>query len=1194
MLNLSLSSELMKTYMAGSPVSGETEIATAMDRDGGLLFFSIGSDKRVYMFTKAGGSATGWQRTDLSEDFDGWTEATHLTTAQAPDGTPILAVALHDNEHRNNPKLYFTSDMTPGRKPGRWVFRGNRNDVRVTALGTGATKTGDVLVAVATADADGHVASYLVNPDPTDTGWLWREVPLPLNGEAVLQLAIGHNRKLEKLAQVDALLYTLIKVDETTNRLVVTSLPDFTFYNHLVPVDFSIGAFAVPPPVHGNTDLFLGSDRLYHLTPSQQLTKDTSQLTAASTAIGSVTFQYPAARMAAGRFTDGRLEVWALTADGVVWFAAEQLPSGWGEPFALEQRVGQMTAWRNPDTDSIDLFTVDADSQLHHLWRDPVTTRWLEHPILLDATEDTVEADCFTTQILLTDGEDNPIVDEPVTVNASELTLVGLNGRHYFVDEQRDSATVATDERGMLAVSTRVASLSAPVIRIHTKDMAAPFDLDPKPVIARKLAGLDGQALKSARVPTGRGDETEPLVAHADAEALDGGAQAVRELIKLHGELPAHPAASGVRVEAGDQPPGSVAAATAGSRIAKPINLAALPDGYHWGIEVGKGTPRLITDKTELAKLSAPETRKTSHGGGFFHKVGHFFGDVWHAVKNGIVKATHFIFEKVKEGVKIVIHGLEEAFTAVIHFAEQVWDVVKQVFHEIGVAFNKLVRWLGFIFNWNDVLRAHDVVRTAVNHGLDYAARSVASLAKETSSLFDRMREQLAAGSPVAKLGDAGSVGLSGATSHFGVRAQTPDARTNWTYNKVSDGTFTGGHVTELDFEGTSLLGVLKDFAVNEIHVIEDAFKQVALDIAAGFASLDFATMFEKVFTALSEAVLATVENGTVTLLKLVELAIEGLKALLNLRIRIPILTWLYEHVIAPGRRLTLLDAGALIIAIPGTVMYKLVADEAPFSQHEADRLTATSDLHAFGDVLSGMTTPQPASLSAADASGQETASTPVKASHILAFFIGAARTVSFICFGFKEFAKSERAAKIKFVFDIGNWVLSMTTAIIGVTAKEANARQKAEVVLTSLQVLFPLRDGAILLCKSKGIGTTKPEDGGQSPLDGAGLVLAWVECGLGVCYLVWASVNFGLERDEHSKDPDAEEYQLHAMNMKYAQNFLGFSYRILAPFPKMDVEPVTKAILIGSRLTLLIGRTGLTFARAGVTLRHKAAYLDY
>lgn len=66
MLNVTIASELMKNYQPAAPVSGDNAIATAMDKNGQLLFFSIGTDKRIYMFTKADGSATGWERSDLS------------------------------------------------------------------------------------------------------------------------------------------------------------------------------------------------------------------------------------------------------------------------------------------------------------------------------------------------------------------------------------------------------------------------------------------------------------------------------------------------------------------------------------------------------------------------------------------------------------------------------------------------------------------------------------------------------------------------------------------------------------------------------------------------------------------------------------------------------------------------------------------------------------------------------------------------------------------------------------------------------------------------------------------------------------------------------------------------------------------------------------------------------------------------
>lgn len=72
--------------------------------------------------------------------------------------------------------------------------------------------------------------------------------------------------------------------------------------------------------------------------------------------------------------------------------------------------------------------------------------------------------------------------------------------------------------------------------------------------------------------------------------------------------------------------------------------------------------------------------------------------------------------------------------------------------------------------------------------------------------------------------------------------------------------------------------------------------------------------------------------------------ALSALREVLNFEINIPVISWLYEKYVSGGSKLTILDAMAIIMAIPVTVGYKIIHNTAPPDLTSLD----------VGDLLSG------------------------------------------------------------------------------------------------------------------------------------------------------------------------------------------------------------------------------------------------
>ncbi len=958
-MKINISSKFMKNYDSGSPVSGDREIATAMDENGNVMFFSIGSDNHLYLFKKDSGSPTGWQRTDLSADIGKNIETTHIATAIDRDGKPILAAAVYDTQFRNNPQVYFTKNFNPEPTQNRWIFRGNQPNVEISHIATGADKRGNTLIVISTQQQN-KLTNYLVNPIVSDKSWLWKEIPVPLNGKATIALEIGHNTKFEKINGVDALLYTLLKIDDQTTKAVIISLPDFTVYNHQIPLDFNPKALNIISDRRGNSELFLATDRLYHLDVPAQTTKDASLLKPEEMIIGSKSFTHTAKAIVNGRYDNGALEAWILCEDGNLYFTREQDGGGWQEPYPLDKEVGQITGWRNPSTNEIDLFAVNIDDELHHIWQDLTTTRWQDQQILLGGINNSVEYDSFTSRITFSDDQGVPMAGKTVRVKASELTMVKINGSKYFVDASSDVATCQTDGMGNLVIVNKVSSMVSPIVRIEADFLDKAIDLNPNQHIADQLANLTVDDLKNARMQTANGTVTEPLIKNPDRLDLMGVHQAVQELVKLQQKLPSQQGDINAKILQPTLNQEGVVVADKKSDISHRLNLAAIPDGYSWALDVSGSSPVFSNQKDHIhanflgfyhqkaAMLADPMAIAAPTA--IFSDIEHFFGDVWETIKNGFLTVTHLVIEKVEAGIKIVIQGLEDAVHVIVNFAEQVWEVIQLVFEKIGIFFQDLIRWLGFIFNWDDILVTHKVLVEGVNKLFDFGASEVDLFEGYINTFFDYLDEQLSKMQPFpSDIGDRAADAHKAdannpASSTGGVFSQISEFLSgspigNWGIDQLMHGNLFGNGEDDGTKDKSWVLqlteavaGFTADTFIQELNNAESTIVQIVTDIkkVSGDGNLTINQIIGQIGGDILKGVLQAVRTLLINLLKCMAGILKALKAGINEKIDIPLLSPLYK-LITKGADLSLLDGMMLLLAVPATVAAKIITGKAPF-----------------------------------------------------------------------------------------------------------------------------------------------------------------------------------------------------------------------------------------------------------------------
>ena len=338
------------------------------------------------------------------------------------------------------------------------------------------------------------------------------------------------------------------------------------------------------------------------------------------------------------------------------------------------------------------------------------------------------------------------------------------------------------------------------------------------------------------------------------------------------------------------------------------------------------------------------------------------FGDAWEAVKQEFVEVTHLVVQKIEEGIQIIINGIEDAFHVVVQYAEQVWDVIEYVFQKVGVFFEDLIRWLGFIFNWDDILVTHRVFVDAANSMFDLGEAEVSVLEDHINAWCDHAEQELSSLQPFpSHIGDASSKdtannGVAGVKSGAAGSSFTTfpdfissDPAANWGNNQIRHtdmiGGTQGGQTSAADQLVQAVTRFIDETLTSEISNIETTISQLADDMKLAFENntLTPNQIVAQIAGDVLKGLIEAVRRLLIGLLELTKDLLEWFKDLINDPIHIPLLTPLYENIIAPGSKLTLLDGLSLLMAIPVTIGYKLIAEKVPFQEGDSAPLPAVS-----------------------------------------------------------------------------------------------------------------------------------------------------------------------------------------------------------------------------------------------------------
>lgn len=891
-INLTYSSEMMKNYLHAEVLSPQEKFEALQTSDGHSLLFGIGTDGVFNLVREESGiSAAGWSRIDLSsaqikKDFSGQAGVicrTFGADQSIQDGSLGMAMAVVTDAGDH---LYLclgnsNKDISWSNSPNWSSYPYDNPNTALSKLEIVNTffcevSAGtqyiiiDVLRSPSSPVKD--ITRFYIDPAKAD-GYYWHIHDLSIDIEAdEYQSCIGRLPK----GYVDGL-YTAGHAGSSGQLVFCPVINAFgdgppTTVRLNLPGGLIPGAIASTRNADLSTNLFsIGGSALYYFASSNQQDSAQGVLLFENSLLLGVTrlFAYS---------TDTLVYLWGLNeADQVFYTVCPigqiTMPSAWRQPVPILSGVDLISPYVNCVNNGNTFFAVGGET-LYKMIQSPTTGMWTSQSITLPAPVVSTPAQSFssyTTRIQATDANNQPVNNSPLLVSAISRGSFFINNLYYVLDTT--PIPINTDATGSITIIECINSLNGMQL-VVSEQGGNSVQINPMDKPFNKVAQLNSVASLQGAVITNADGSTQPLVAaNTSTSDLQTVATSNQGLAKAYTKLSA--------------PPQTLAFAAA-PNISM---LASFPDA----IEAEAG-------------------------------------DVFRWLESGVESVINIIEDEATGVWHFVATIAGQAYHCVLDCAETIVGAVVWVFNVIKTAIEDLIKFLEFLFEWQDILRTHKVMKNVFTQYVQQALDNLSKYENDIPSLFTSLQ------SDINKWADIPEFGPTSTSNSTTGSNKTLDGQNSAPANlgihhfqgnvANSNASVTPPSITEEIFQD------LLDLLSQEESTLTGAYTAIQTDIVDQFNSLTVKEIIVKFTAIVVDTLLQTAEHILVAVVKVFIQLVEGMMDLLTATIEIPVLSWLYHKL--TGDDLSFLDLICLISAIPITVVYKLSANASPFPKGDA------------------------------------------------------------------------------------------------------------------------------------------------------------------------------------------------------------------------------------------------------------------
>ncbi len=552
-----------------------------------------------------------------------------------------------------------------------------------------------------------------------------------------------------------------------------------------------------------------------------------------------------------------------------------------------------------------------------------------------------------------------PGADE-IEVSATDLTTIEVEGTLYEIDEVR-SAMLSPNQLNFIMITSEADGLNTPGLKIRTSAMARNEQvvIFPNEEVHQQIAELEDDALWNATDTQGNLIVDRNAHSKEEVASVQNTIKRVTATVTATNETPVVNTSGGSRVQAPNR-------VVSGAAIDQPWELKFTPPPDNndsqrivartASLQAGGSAAALVAansplnggiqeaavsqdDFTRLLSQATSSEGAESPGAvdiGGVQRVGAIRRlRIGRRIRDAIKKATSVVIGAVKGVVHFIVRTAEGIIDFVIDTVEKIGEFVEAVVEKVVKTIKQFIEFLQFLFNWDDILKTQRYLVGAINAGFDYVKEQAEAAKAPVSAFVNDLQDTVEDGmnTLVETLG-----GKPSEVKDSGF--ELPEAA-EWFLSKLTGGS------KKSDANTTANVGAdpsedspLESFLRHFLEAFENAVS-AAIRLPEGLIE-SIASLItnprqpERALIALIEAFrdaiiqsLEAVENVALGLLDVIRLAADLFQKLLNAEIKIPFISDLFE--LLGAGKLTMLNLTTILVAIPVTVVSKLLFNERPF-----------------------------------------------------------------------------------------------------------------------------------------------------------------------------------------------------------------------------------------------------------------------
>jgi hypothetical protein len=935
-LNLSYSSEMMTNHLQAELISPQKQFEALQTVEGMAALFAIDSSGAFNVIAEHSGSTVaGWTVTDLSSaqiarDFPAEATVSTFRVGQSvANGTFGLAMVVTSGSSHH---LYLclgnsSKDLSWTAAPNWTAYPYDDPANTLSALEIvgvyfcePAGTTQYILVDVVRDPSSPvrDVERFLIDPTKAN-GHVWNSHDLPIDVEVGSYTSVVGR---PKNGYVDGV-YTAGTAG-TSGQLVYLPIKNVFGPGPALPARLQLPSGAVPSAIAGSRNPDLSSDlfvvsgsTLFYFSSSNQ-NDGAKPVAILENDILSGTSQI------ASMVHSGVVTLWGRNGSDQVYslscpVGSVGTVSAWSVPLPVLSGIEQMSPYVN-DADGGNTIFAAGSGAVERITRNTANGLWVTDQITLPAStkQPSISFNSYTTEIQVTGDDGMPAANMNIGLSADRRAGVYVNGTYYTVDRMpihlttRPSGTITIVEATDTLMGTTFTVSAGTGGGVAVNPMDTPF---------QKLAQLDTPSALTAATISYPDGTTRPLVpSGASADDL--------------------------------------------SLVAN--GLSQLATGYR---KVSSGM--LVRQMRPLA--SAPMAQAVE---GVAEGIGVAIGDLFSWLESGVEAEVKVIADTVTDTLLFLAQVGDELYTAVIDSFEAVVGAAVWLFDKVKTAVEDLIKYVEFLFDWDDIKRTKDVLHNLIKQYLVGEVDELAAFKTKLDSAIGEVEQTVASWAGItdwSPIGEsAGKPAVGSASNPMQGQSAASQHLNHHFQNNASSISVTGD--LPIPDVVQNLIDQLFTVLANEGNILSQVIDQLG-KLASDLSSLSVDQVLCRLAGILAEGVLGSAQAVIDVILDILIAVAETVVLLLDTNIYIPVVSDILSAIGVP--EFSFLDLFCWIAAVGYTVVYKIAKGTAPFPDDPTTTVLSSASIDELRQAFSNPTPATPVPLKTAAALNRSVAATP-------------------------------------------------------------------------------------------------------------------------------------------------------------------------------------------------------------------------